>query len=218
MKKRPVSDTDVARAQTGLDATRDMISSKRAKLRLHNRRIQDKVNHQIRELFLSRRMASCSFRAVCAYKFLTKYEQSSTEGFMSKVMSSMRTDADEIGMVRVALKFLRAHRLIHLSEQNTLNTEISGLESMAATLAAEFDGMQRRKESEKSAGTAMGHVLTGIFQLFSVYCMYRIAATMISHLPRLRSAPSSSFSQSDPINNILAIIAKHWDPDLDRVA
>lgn len=138
---------------------------------------------------------------------------------MSKVMSSMRTDADEAGTARViALRPPGAHKLILVSEQNTLNTEISGLESMAVTLTAEFDAMQRRKESEKSAGTAKGHVLSAVFQLFSVYCMYRIAATMISHLPRLTSAPASSFSQSDPINNILAIIAKHWDPDLDRAA
>src|SRR5207244_83182 len=32
------------------------------------------------------------------------------------------------------------------------------------------------------------------------------------------SSPNTSFSNTDPINNFLAILAKHWDPNIDRAA
>lgn len=88
---------------------------------------------------------------------------------------------------------------------------------MRTSLAAEFAELQRRLLSEQQAKSLFGRVLQTISYGFSVYCVYRIIATSLAHVPHLHRN-KSSFSQSDPINNVLAIIAKHWDPHLDRVA
>jgi hypothetical protein len=53
--------------------------------------------------------------------------------------------------------------------------------------------------------------------MFALYCAYRILATSVTTLRRFSSS-NASFASSDPINNFLAVLAKHWDPTIDRVA
>jgi Abscisic acid G-protein coupled receptor len=88
---------------------------------------------------------------------------------------------------------------------------------MRTSLAAELAEIQRRLVSEQQAKSAFGRILQTISYGFSVYCIYRIIATSFAHIPFLHR-DKSSFSESDPINNVLALLAKHWDPHLDRVA
>jgi hypothetical protein len=120
------------------------------------------------------------------------------EGFMSRVVGSIRGNPD-------------------IQERNSLQLEIQGLETMRTTLQNSMMALQGRRQAQLRSHTAHGRLLNAFSFLFSIYCFYRITATTYTTLRRF-SAPNTSFSNSDPINNFLAILAKHWDPSLDRVA
>ena len=87
---------------------------------------------------------------------------------------------------------------------------------MRVSLAQDFAELQRRYSFQQRARTPLGKALTTVYWFFSIYCIYRLAATTLAHLPLLPT--KSSFSQSDPINNVLALLAEYWDPHLDRQA
>ncbi|KAF2139304.1 uncharacterized protein K452DRAFT_275485 [Aplosporella prunicola CBS 121167] len=120
------------------------------------------------------------------------------EGFMTRVIGSIRGNAEQ-------------------QERQSLQLEISGLETMAASLHNSLMALQNRRQAQLRSRTAIGHLLNIFAYAFSVYCLYRIGATTLTTFRRL-SSPGTSFSNSDPINNILALLAKHWDPSLDRAA
>jgi hypothetical protein len=164
-KQRHVSESDVSRAQAGLDATTELLSGKRNKLRYIEKRLQDK--------------------------------DSSQESLMTKMMSTIRGDPDS-------------------QEHAVLLKEVSGLETMRASLSSELAELQRNLTFQQRSRSPTGRILTTVYWGFSVYCIYRIAATTLAHLPLL--GRSSSFSRSDPINNVLALLAAYWDPHLDRAA
>ena len=65
--------------------------------------------------------------------------------------------------------------------------------------------------------TTLGKLWALPGQAFSVYCVYRIIATCLTTLRRFYY-PDTAFSQNDPINRLLGLLAKHWDPDVDTVA
>lgn len=119
-------------------------------------------------------------------------------GFMSRVVGSIRGNPDS-------------------QERNTLQLEIQGLETMRHTLQNSKSVLQNRRQSQLRSHTAHGRILSMFSFVFALYCAYRITATTVSTLRRF-SSPNASFSNSDPINNFLALLAKHWDPTIDRVA
>lgn len=88
---------------------------------------------------------------------------------------------------------------------------------MGNSLSVELADLQRRITVQKQSKSAFGRLLRTISYGFSVYCLYRIFATSLAHIPYLHRS-RSSFSQSDPINNVVALLAQHWDPHLDRAA
>uniref|UniRef100_L2GEU2 G-protein coupled n=1 Tax=Colletotrichum fructicola (strain Nara gc5) TaxID=1213859 RepID=L2GEU2_COLFN len=92
------------------------------------------------------------------------------------------------------------------AEMKALRLEIAGLETMEANLGASL-GML----------TAWGKVLAVPHFVFSLYCLYRILATLMATLRRAYY-PAASFSSSDPINRFLGLLARHWDPKLDQIA
>lgn len=53
--------------------------------------------------------------------------------------------------------------------------------------------------------------------IFSLYCLYRILATLFTTLRRY-TTPTSAFSTTDPINRVLGLVARHVDPSLDQAA
>ncbi len=163
-KPKQVTETDIARKQTGLDATNDMLLTKRSRLRALERKMSD----------------------------------APSEGFLKKAIGSIRGNADS-------------------QERKSLLLEISGLETMARSLHASLTLLQTRRHQQHRAGTAVGRVLILTPYLFSFYCLYRILATSVTTIRRWWSA-SSTFSGSDPVNNVLALLAKHWDPSLDHVS
>ncbi|KZF22734.1 hypothetical protein L228DRAFT_134719 [Xylona heveae TC161] len=163
-KNRPVTESDVARKQAGLQATDEMLEAKRSRLRALERKTAD----------------------------------APPEGFMTKVMDTIRGNGD-------------------LQERRTLAMEISGLETMRISLANSLSILRSRRQMQQRSATVTGRVLIVVSYIFSAYCMYRIMATFIASLRRWWY-PTSSFAGTDPVNNFLALIVKHWDPTLDRLA
>ncbi|KAF2633954.1 hypothetical protein BU25DRAFT_453660 [Macroventuria anomochaeta] len=120
------------------------------------------------------------------------------EGLMGRVVGTFRGNPD-------------------LQERNMLQLEIQGLETMRHTLQSSQSILQNRRQTQLRSHTAYGRVLNAFSFVFALYCAYRIIATSITTLRRFSSS-SASFASSDPINNFLALLAKHWDPTIDRVA
>ncbi|KAI0480827.1 Abscisic acid G-protein coupled receptor-domain-containing protein [Xylariaceae sp. FL0804] len=165
--RRPITDSDIARKQAGLDATNEMLLTKRHRLQA-----------------LQRKVAGSS--------------SPPKSGFVTKVIGSIRGGGD-------------------VAEMQSLRLEISGLETMEANLASALSALRSRQADSARASTALGKVLLVPTYMFSVYCVYRIAATTLTSIRRLYY-PSASFSSSDPINRFLGLLAKHWDPKLDQIA
>ena len=164
VRVRPVMESDISRKEAGLEATEEMLESKRSRLRALDRKMSD----------------------------------APTEGFMTKVMGSLRGNAD-------------------VQERKALQMEISGLETMGLSLTASLSMLRNRRHNQQRAATPTGRFLVLTSYSFSLYCLYRILATTFATLRRWWR-PETTFSGTDPINNLLAVIAKHWDPTLDRLA
>ncbi|KAF2743096.1 hypothetical protein M011DRAFT_490016 [Sporormia fimetaria CBS 119925] len=164
IKGRPVTESDIARKQAGIDASNDMLLAKESRLRALER----------------------------------KLSEAPQDGFVTRVVGSIRGNPD-------------------IQERNTLRMEIEGLETMRSTLQNSLTVLQTRRQSQVRSHTPVGRLIDVVSYVFSLYCFYRIAATSVATLRRF-SSPTTNFSNSDPINNILALLAKHYDPSLDRVA
>lgn len=125
-----------------------------------------------------------------------KISENSQQGFMSKVVGTIRGNTE-------------------VQEAKVLQMEISGLETMATCLSSSLTILQNRKASSERAATPLGKAMIIPNYTFSVYCIYRIFATTITSLRRW-SRSGATFSNSDPINRFLGLLAKHWDPTLDQ--
>ncbi|KAF2843368.1 hypothetical protein M501DRAFT_1012724 [Patellaria atrata CBS 101060] len=163
-KTAMVTESDITRRQTGLDATQEMLEAKRSRLRALQRKMSDIPS----------------------------------EGFMTRMISTVRGNPEA-------------------QERNSLQMEISGLEAMLFSLSNSVTSLEARRQTQIRSRTAFGRLLNLFSYGFSLYCLYRICATAFATLRRFYS-PATSFSNSDPINNMLALLAKHWDPSLDRAA
>lgn len=170
-RPRPVTETDLARKQAGLEATTDMLGSKRSRLQALERKMSDGPR----------------------------------ESFFHQALGSIRGNAE-------------------LTERRTLELEIAGLETMSVALSASVALRQSRLRDQARARTPTGRlILAGSF-VFSLFCLYRILSTSLTAIHRLLARPSSSqgrgagrpFTPSDPVNHILALLAKHYDPQLDQ--
>ncbi|RDL32098.1 Uncharacterized protein BP5553_09500 [Venustampulla echinocandica] len=133
-----------------------------------------------------------------------KIKEAPSEGFMSKMIGSIRGTPDT-------------------QELKALQLEISGLSSMALSLSASLALLQNQFASNQRASSPIGRLLlTPTSYAFSLYCVYRIFTTSLSTLRRVLvySPDPSTFTSSttDPINRILSLLAKHVDPTLDQLA
>ena len=126
-----------------------------------------------------------------------KISDAPSEGFFQKAIGSIRGNAD-------------------LTERKTLELEIAGLETMSVSLSTSHSLLQSRLRAQNRSRTATGRVLLTASYIFSIFCLYRILTTSLTAIRRLLSSPSHTFTPSDPINNILALLAKHYDPHLDQ--
>lgn len=167
-KRKSVSEADVSRKQSGLDATREMLIAKKHKLQAITRKLED--------------------------------PGTATSGsFMGRMMGTLRGASSEE------------------TEMKNLKVEIEGLQTMEANLASTLSLMKGRKAMADRGTTAFGRLLITISYGFSVYCVYRVIATTLTTLRRTYTE-GASFSSSDPINRVLGLLARHWDPKLDQLA
>ncbi|KAJ6262525.1 hypothetical protein Dda_3336 [Drechslerella dactyloides] len=180
-KQKPATDDDLRRAQGGLEAATQMLDTKRMKLAQVERKLENKA------------------------------AAAGSDGFVNKVMSSLRGGSDD------------------LREASSLQMEIAGLASMQAALANETSGIATRIRDQARAKTAVGRLYAIGRFAFAVYCLYRISSTVALRFSTWTSASAamgpgdagdaaSTFSQRDPINNFLAVVAKHYHGSLDREA
>lgn len=161
-----VTEATIARKAAGLQATQDMLSAKRSRMRALERKMSD----------------------------------APTESFFQKAIGSIRRNPDS-------------------TERQALLLEISGLETMAVSLATSHSNLQSRLQHQNRSRTAAGRLLLTASYAFSVFCLYRIFTTSITAIRRVLSTHQYSlqdFRSSDPVDNILALLAKHYDPHLDQ--
>ena len=128
-----------------------------------------------------------------------KLSQSAPETFLQKAVGTFRSNADT-------------------TEKRTLEMEISGLENMSLTLSTHHALLSSRFASQRRSRTPLGRALRIIDALFSTYCIYRILAMTATFVRRRLAPPNTPFVGADPINNILALLIKHYDSQLDRAA
>ena len=161
-----VTEATITRKAAGLEATQDMLSTKRSSLRALERKMSD----------------------------------APTESFFQKAIGSIRRNPDS-------------------TERQALLLEISGLETMAVSLATSHSNLQSRLQHQNRSRTATGRLFLTASYAFSIFCLYRIFTTTLTAVRRALKAhhySSQEFRSSDPVDNILALLAKHYDPHLDQ--
>ena len=167
-RTKPVTEASLARKAAGLEATQDMLSAKRSRLRALEQKISS----------------------------------TQPESFFQRAVGSIRGNTDT-------------------TERQTLLLEISGLEAMAVSLTTSHATLQSRLLQQHRFRTPAGRVLSIVSYLFSLFCIYRIFTTTLTFIRRSLSShsyTSNVFTTSDPVDNILALLAKHYDPHLDQAA
>lgn len=171
--RKPVTEADVARKEAGLQATHDMLSAKRSRLRALERKRSDAPQ----------------------------------EGFFQKALGSIRGNAN-------------------YTERKTLALEIAGLETMALSLSNSHSLLQSRLHHQTRSKTPTGRFFLLASYLFSLFCLYRILATLITFtrhflLSSLTKTPSSSDQQpttntADPLTHALSLLTTHLSPPLNH--
>ncbi|KAK3171879.1 hypothetical protein OEA41_003963 [Lepraria neglecta] len=167
-RPKPITEATLARKAAGLEATQDMLITKRSRLRA-----------------LESKMSSAP-----------------SESFFQRTIGSIRGNAD-------------------CTERQSLLLEISGLETMAVSLSTSHANLQSRLQQQNRSRTATGRLLISASYAFSLFCLYRITTTTLTFIRRSLSShkdPSKSFTTSDPVDNIIALLATHYDPHLDQAA
>ncbi|KAL8791081.1 MAG: hypothetical protein Q9213_000288 [Squamulea squamosa] len=140
-------------------------------------------------------------------------DQTQDKNFFQKAIGSIRGNADS-------------------TELRSLEIEIKGLETMASSLSASHAMLQTRLEQQHRSKTITGRLLLASSYAFALFCLYRILTAFYStlrrsihqsyHPPTSASTAKQDYSStasttsSDPITTLLALLATHYDPHLDR--
>lgn len=108
-------------------------------------------------------------------------------------------------------------------EIHTLESEISGLKYIASNLSSSINLLQNRLAYSRRRSSRLGRILfVPVSYGFSIYCLYRIITTVITNVRRIiYHSPKATIyhtPNTDPINRILSLVAKHIDPNLNQVA
>jgi hypothetical protein len=117
----------------------------------------------------------------------------------------------------------RAGSLLPLSkggdtqEKQTLEMEISGLETMASSLESTLSVLRGRHADQLKEKTMLGRAQLGFGLAFSIYCVYRIVTTAIN-ISRRVFLSHDTRSQTDPITYGIALFARHVYPSLDQAS
>lgn len=100
-----------------------------------------------------------------------------------------------------------------LTELKSLEMEISGLETMLSSLKVSYNQLKSRWLQQSQAGTASGRFTQTIKYGFALFCVYRFFITAFTFFRRLIDSP---VPQSDPINSLLSLLARHYDPSINQ--
>ncbi|KAK4167565.1 Abscisic acid G-protein coupled receptor-domain-containing protein [Cladorrhinum sp. PSN259] len=188
-KKRPITDADIARKQVGLDATAELLATKRHRLRSLQRKAQA----------VAEGVGGGSGRAL---------SPNGSSGLVGKMLGSLKTitgngsgEAAEIKALQVEISGLE-------TMEANLAASLSSLKTRQAAHARDGTTLGR-----------LFAIPQYVFALYCVYRILATVLTTIRRsLSTYPSAYSPSFSSSDPISRLLGLLAKHWDPKLDQVA
>lgn len=164
-KARPVTDNDINRKQTGLEATLDMVAEKKGLLQN-----------------LEKKLANAP-----------------TQGFWSKTMGSFRGNVD-------------------VQERQTLEMEVSGLETMATGLDSSLNVLRSRRADQLRTTTAMGRASIAFSFAFACYCVYRICMATFNIMRRLIGRDPYGKANTDPVTYTIALFARHVYPSLDQAS
>lgn len=104
------------------------------------------------------------------------------------------------------------------AEVRALRLEVEGLETMRASLSAGLSTLLARKAEKARAATLTGRMLAVPKTCFSVYCVYRVLATLLTTLRRLMFASVPGSPPPDPITRFLSLLTTHYDPTIDEAA
>ena len=104
------------------------------------------------------------------------------------------------------------------AETRALRVEISGLETMQAGLSSALATLRTRRAEKARAASFTGRVLAVPRACFSVYCIYRVLATILTTLRRQLFPSTQNVSPPDPITRFLSLLSSHYDPTLDQHA
>ena len=128
-----------------------------------------------------------------------KLSESGSSSFFQKAVGTLRGNSDMV-------------------EKKNLEMEINGLENMALSLSTHHSILSSRLQQQNYAKTALGRAIRMASFVFSLYCLYRLGTMSLTFVRRRMADPARHFVGSDPINNILALLVRHYDSKLDRQA
>ncbi|KAL2104592.1 hypothetical protein VUR80DRAFT_10183 [Thermomyces stellatus] len=105
------------------------------------------------------------------------------------------------------------------AEIRALRLEVAGLETMQGSLSSGLAAMRARKAERARAASLTGRALAVPKACFSVYCIYRVLATLLTTLRRLLfTSAQRGVSPPDPITRVLSLLSAHYDPTIDQPA
>lgn len=103
-------------------------------------------------------------------------------------------------------------------EKQTLEMEISGLETMASSLESNLNVLRGRRSDQLKEQSTIGRAQLAFGIAFSCYCVYRIIATTINISRRILFGAQSIKSDTDPITYGIALFARHVYPSIDQAS
>lgn len=130
-----------------------------------------------------------------------KMSENTSNGLISSVISTLRTGSDT-------------------KERTLLQMELGGLRNVRNSLQNTLYALQSRKSVQEKARSTSGRALLAISNAFAIYCVFRLASigyNIVRKLSISTGTPKPS-QGTDPVTFLLGILAKHWDPTLDRDA
>ena len=128
-----------------------------------------------------------------------KLSNAPTQGFWSKTVESFRGNAD-------------------VQEKQTLEMEVTGLETMASSLDSSLNVLRSRRADQLRTTTTLGRLSITFSFIFSCYCIYRICMASFNIMQRLMGKDGYGKANTDPVTYAIALFARHVYPSLDQAS
>ncbi|KAL0473612.1 Abscisic acid G-protein coupled receptor domain-containing protein [Neurospora intermedia] len=205
-RKRPITDMDIARKQAGLDATSEMLATKRHRLRS----LQDKLAWQAEASSHNNTMGNGNGSSTLVGKML---------GSLKGLAMGSSAEAVEIKSLQMEISGLE-------TLESNLSSSLSILRSRQAAHARDGTPLGRLLSlpsyifSIYCIYRVLATTLTTLRNHRSFFSLLFFSSTTPSSFSSSSGGftGGSTFSSTDPINRFLSLLAKHWDPKLDQVA